>query len=85
MSGTIRQVDSLGRIVIPIDLRRQHDMMVGDNVEITSTDDGILLKPYKEKCTFCHGDGRHVMFENRPVCIECLDKLRRLGLGTKAP
>lgn len=41
---TSRPVDSLGRIVIPRELRESFDLNEGDFVEISVSDDVIVLK-----------------------------------------
>lgn len=42
--GIMRQVDSLGRIVIPKELRTLYQIETNDQIEIIGTDEGILLK-----------------------------------------
>ena len=43
-----RQVDKLGRIVIPIEMRRFFGFEYGDLVKIIPTENGVLLVPNKE-------------------------------------
>ncbi len=38
-----RQIDELGRLVIPADLRNQYGLKPGDKVCFTALDDGILI------------------------------------------
>lgn len=45
-SGIIRRIDELGRIVIPKEIRRVHNIREGDPFEIISTDNGVYLQPY---------------------------------------
>lgn len=45
-TGIIRRFDDLNRIVIPRDIRRKFKINVGEPVEIYTTEEGILLKPY---------------------------------------
>ena len=40
----IRQIDDLGRIVIPKDLRNQYGIKPGDRICIEAGDKGILIK-----------------------------------------
>lgn len=42
--GILRQVNSLGRIVIPKELRSLYQIETNDQIEIIGTDEGILLK-----------------------------------------
>ena len=52
-TGIVRRVDSLGRIVLPIELRRVFDLDISDNVEIYTEDDKIILKKFQRSCVFC--------------------------------
>ena len=45
----IRQIDKLGRIVIPKDIRKTFDLINGDNIYITVDNDSIILKKEKRK------------------------------------
>lgn len=45
-TGMVRKIDELGRIVIPIELRRNFDLQEKDSVEIFVTDNVIILKKY---------------------------------------
>ncbi|HZH61485.1 MAG TPA: AbrB/MazE/SpoVT family DNA-binding domain-containing protein [Metabacillus sp.] len=45
--GVVRKVDELGRIVIPMELRRAYEINIGDPLEIYVNEDQIILKKYK--------------------------------------
>ena len=55
-TGVVRKVDELGRIVLPIELRRTLNIEVKDSLEIFVDGDKIILKPYRPCCVFC-GEG----------------------------
>lgn len=44
--GIVRKIDELGRIVIPIEVRRTNNWPVGTPMEIMATEEGIFLKKY---------------------------------------
>lgn len=50
-TGIVRKVDELGRVVIPIELRRTLDIAEKDSLEIYVDDDRIILKKYKPNMT----------------------------------
>lgn len=58
-TGIVRKVDELGRIVLPIELRRTLDIAEKDAIEIYVDGESIILKKYEPTCIFC-GDGRNV-------------------------
>lgn len=79
-TGVVRQLDALGRIVLPIELRRTMDIGVKDMVEIFVEDDRIVLKKYNPACIFC-GDARDVAtYKGKLVCKSCLNELGRAKL-----
>jgi len=50
-TGIVRKVDELGRVVIPIELRRTLDIAEKDALEIYVDGDKIILKKYKASMT----------------------------------
>ncbi|NGP45788.1 AbrB/MazE/SpoVT family DNA-binding domain-containing protein [Bacillaceae bacterium SIJ1] len=50
-TGIVRKVDELGRVVIPIELRRTLEIAEKDALEIYVDDDRIILKKYKPTMT----------------------------------
>ena len=75
-TGIVRKVDELGRVVIPIELRRTLDIAEKDALEIYVDADKIILKKYHPACIFC-GDARDVTtFKGKLVCVNCLRELQ---------
>ena len=75
-TGIVRKLDELGRVVLPIELRRTMDLNIHDTVEIFVEDDKIILKKYHPACIFC-GDARDVTtFKGKRVCVNCLRELQ---------
>ena len=73
--GIVRKVDELGRIVLPIELRRQFGIEEKDSLEIYTDENCIVLKKYEPSCIFC-GDARDVFtFKGRNVCPTCAKEL----------
>ena len=52
-TGIVRKVDELGRIVLPIELRRTLDIAEKDSMEIYIEGDAIILRKYQPACIFC--------------------------------
>lgn len=55
-TGIVRKVDELGRVVIPMELRRTLEIQEKDAMEIYVENDKIILKKYKPNMT-CHLTG----------------------------
>lgn len=77
-TGIVRKVDELGRIVIPIELRRNLDIDEKDSLEIYVEDDHIILKKYSPACSFCSNASGITVFKGRNICRNCLDELSEL-------
>ncbi len=74
-TGIVRKVDELGRVVIPIELRRTLGIGEKDALEIYVDGERIMLKKYEPACIFC-GNADHVKyFKGKIVCSECLKEL----------
>ncbi len=75
-TGVVRQLDQLGRVVLPIELRRTMEIGTKDRLEIFVEDDMIILKKYQPCCVFCM-DARDVTpYKGRLICAKCLRELR---------
>ncbi len=75
-TGIVRKVDELGRIVLPIELRRTYDLAVRDAVEIYTEDDKIILKKFQRTCIFCGNSDQVVDYKGKSVCSDCLADLK---------
>lgn len=76
-TGIVRKIDELGRIVLPIELRRTLDIAEKDALEIYVDQEAIILKKYKTSCTFCSSNENLVEFKGKAVCAECLAQLKK--------
>ena len=74
-TGIVRRIDELGRIVLPVELRRTLDIAERDEVEIYLDDDKVVLKKYEASCIFCSGNSNLVAYYGRNVCMDCVQKL----------
>lgn len=77
-TGVTRQVDDLGRFVLPIEIRRALGIQIKDALEIFTDDDRIVLKKYEPACIFCNDADNVVLFGNKRICGSCLEKLKQL-------
>ena len=76
-TGIVRKVDELGRVVIPIELRRTLTVGEKDALEIFTEGEHIILKKYQPVCVLC-GEGRNTVgFKGKLVCRACIDDMGR--------
>ena len=77
-TGIVRKVDELGRIVLPIELRRTRDIEEKDSLEIYVDGSSIVLRKYQPACVFCDDATDVVNFRGKIVCQNCLKELAGL-------
>lgn len=77
-TGIIRKVDELGRIVLPIELRRTLDIAERDELEIYMESDRIILKKYEPACIFCASSRKLINHQGKNVCQECVRQMAKL-------
>ena len=76
-TGIVRPVDSLGRVVLPIELRRTLDIAEKDSLEIYMDGPAIVLKKYQPACIFCDSAKDITVFKGKNICASCLQELLR--------
>ena len=76
-TGIIREVDKLGRIVLPIELRRVLDIAEKDELEIYMENDRIILQKYEPSCVFCSSSEGLVSYKGKNVCQVCIRNMNR--------
>lgn len=74
-TGIVRKVDELGRIVLPIELRRTLDIEVKDALEIYVDGSQIILKKYEPACIFCGNAKNVIHFKGKNLCEDCRHEL----------
>jgi AbrB family transcriptional regulator, transcriptional pleiotropic regulator of transition state genes len=74
-TGVVRKVDELGRVVIPIELRRNFGIEIKDGLEIFVDDEKIILKKYAPACLFCGSMNELSFFKGKRVCGSCAEEL----------
>lgn len=75
-TGIVRKVDELGRVVLPIELRRTLDINPRDPLEIFIEDDTIILRKYQPACIFCGRADGIEGFKGKNICSDCRGELK---------
>jgi transcriptional pleiotropic regulator of transition state genes len=75
--GIVRKIDDLGRMVIPIELRKTMNINKKDPMEIFVDDDKIILRKYETACIFCGSADDVIEFEGRTICGSCKEKINQ--------
>jgi transcriptional pleiotropic regulator of transition state genes len=80
----VRQVDEMGRVVIPMEVRRQLGIEAGDGVEFLVNGGDIVLQKYRPGCVFCGNVNGLERYRGKWVCGECCRLLMTEAVGRKS-
>ncbi len=76
-TGIVRNIDSLGRLVIPKEMRKTLDIAEKDPVEFFSDGNKIVLRKYAPNCIFCGSEYGITEYAEKNVCAECIERIKR--------
>ena len=74
-TGIVRNIDELGRIVVPKEIRQRLGIANTDPVEIFDEGDRIILTKYTPVCHFCGTSEGVVDFKGKKICSICISEL----------
>lgn len=78
-TGIVRKVDELGRVVIPIELRRTLQIAEKDALEIYVDGEKIILKKYEPACIFCGSAENVRVYREKNICTQCLEEMKEVS------
>ena len=76
-TGIVRKVDELGRVVLPIELRRNLDIEEKDALEIYVDGNSVILKKYEPDCIFCGTAKDVTTYKGKNICANCINELKK--------
>lgn len=68
----MRKVDKLGRIVIPLELRKKYGLIEGTAIEFLDVGEGVTVKPSEPFCKVCRT--KIPSDASFPLCESCIAK-----------
>ena len=80
-TGIVRKVDDLGRVVLPIELRRSLGIDEKDPIEIFVDGEQIVLRKYEPACVFCRSAVNVKNYRGKIVCDECSSAMYKIAKG----
>lgn len=76
-TGFIREIDNVGRIVIPMQLRKELGLLEpGCKLELFSDGKQLIAKKAVESCVFCSSEAELIELDGKFICRSCVEKLR---------
>ena len=76
-TGIVRKVDELGRVVLPIELRRTMKIDEKDPLEIYVDENKIILQKYTPGCRHCGDMKNLVSVFGENICVNCIDVMNQ--------
>ncbi len=77
-TGIFRRIDTLGRFVLPKELRKSLDINQNDYLQIFLEGDTIILKKSQLSCVLCGNTDDLVDYRDKKICRNCLNELSKL-------
>lgn len=74
-TGITRHLDDMGRIVLPVELRRRMNLEEGTPLEIFAQGDQIILQKHMEACVFCGNRKELAPFRGKWICKNCREEV----------
>lgn len=77
-TGITRRLDKLGRITLPMELRRSMEIGDSDLLEVFVEGNNIVMQKVERGCMLCGQVKDTVAFKAKRVCRNCLKDLHAL-------
>ena len=77
-TGIVRNLDELGRIVIPKEIRKKLGIDQKDPIEVYIDGNSIVLKKYEKGCIFCNNSKDLQVYKDKLICKKCLNSISAL-------
>lgn len=77
-TGMGRRLDELGRIVIPMEIRKSLNISSGDLLDISVENGAVILKKSRNVCIICGNESGLEDFEGHKLCKKCIEKINLL-------
>ncbi|MDY0340747.1 MAG: AbrB/MazE/SpoVT family DNA-binding domain-containing protein [Coriobacteriia bacterium] len=77
-TGIVRRVDDLGRIVIPMELRRTLGIREHDRLSISVEGERVVLQKHIDSCVICGSQDEVRLVQTRPICAACIAEIKTL-------
>ncbi len=71
----VKQIDELGRIVIPKDIRKNLGIDSGDDLEISAQQGCIMIRKAQDTCVFCGSREELTEYKDKHLCKKCREEL----------
>lgn len=74
----LKKVDDLGRVTIPVDIRRQLKIDLDEKLEVFTDGTSVIYRKHNNTCTICGSNKNLHEFEGQLYCNNCIHKLSQI-------
>lgn len=74
----VKRIDNLGRIVIPIEVRRNLNLNVGEALLMEVEDNKIILSKQSTHCAFCGKENVLYKIKDKGICEDCFNTIKNI-------
>ena len=82
-TGIVRKTDSLGRFVIPKELRNLFGIDKNEHLEVFTDGNAIVIKKFQKACVLCGGDAGLFSFSDTLMCEDCIAAVSQFRRGSE--
>ena len=72
-----REIDKLGRLVLPINYRKHLNLIENTSVRIRLEDNSIVITPASSSCVLC--GSTTALHNEKPLCADCIKSIKELN------
>lgn len=73
-----KKIDNLGRIVIPIEVRRDLNLNLGEELNMEVVDNKIILSKQHSICAICGSSDVWYKVKDQGLCKECFKQIKAI-------
>lgn len=77
-TGVVRKIDPLGRLVIPIEVRRELGLNENEPVEMYVENKRVIIEKYNPSCLICGETENVKKINEKSICDSCINKIKEL-------
>lgn len=75
---TKRKVDELGRVILPVEVRRDLGIDEKDELSIFVNEGKIILKKSQPSCLMCKNTDNLTIVDDKSFCMDCISKIKKM-------
>lgn len=76
LTGIVQKVDELGRVILPVEVRKSMGIEEQDRIEVFVEGEKIILRKCQPACLFCNSTYEVFSFKGKMMCVECCTDMK---------